>query len=103
MDEHEELRRVLTKLHSTLSKEDYEALAQAVYFVTGKQIMEIYDESKMDLRDARAALLRSQIDNSELGYVKQTINELYKLRALYANSQKKAKEMFSEEFQRKEA
>lgn len=58
--------------------------------------MEIYDDSKMDLRDARAALLRSQIDNSELGYVKQTINELYKLRALYANSQKKAKEMFSE-------
>lgn len=100
MDEHEELLRILTKLHSTLSKEDYEALAQAV---TGKQIMEIYDESKMDLRDARAALLRSQIDNSELGYVKQTINELYKLRALYANSQKKAKEMFSEEFQRKEA
>lgn len=98
MDEHEELLRVLTKLHSTLSNKDYEALSQAVYFVTGKQIMEIYDESKMDLRDAREALLRSQIDNSELGYIKQTINDLYKLRALYASSRKN-----TEEFQRKEA
>ncbi|WP_302188170.1 hypothetical protein [uncultured Lactobacillus sp.] len=91
MEEHEELLRVLTGLRRSLSKEDYEALAQAVYFVTGKQIMGSYGDggdSEMDLRDAKAALLRSQTDNSELGYIKQTINDLYKLRALYASSRK---------------
>lgn len=98
MEEHEELLRVLTGLRRSLSKEDYEALAQAVYFVTGKQIMGSYGDSEMDLRDAKAALLRSQTDNSELGYIKQTINDLYKLRALYASSRKG-----KEESQRKEA
>lgn len=44
------------------------------------------------LKDAQAALLRSQIDDIDLGYVKQTINDLFKMRTLYSNSKKKVNE-----------
>lgn len=88
MDEYQEILRMSANLRESLNKDDYDALAQAIYFVTGKPIMGTYDERSLDLKDAKAALLRSQIDDTELGYIKQTINELYKLRTLYADSKK---------------
>ena len=97
MDEYQEILRMSANLHESLNKEDYDALAQAIYFVTGKPIMRTYDERSLDLKDAKATLLRSQIDGTELGYIKQTINELYKLRALYADSKKNANKLQAKE------
>ena len=92
MDEYQEILRMSANLRESLSKEDYDALAQAIYFVTGKPIMGTYEERSKGLKDAQAALLRSQIDDIDLGYIKQTINDLFKMRTLYVNSKKKANE-----------
>ena len=92
MDEYQEILRMSANLRESLNKEDYDALAQAIYFVTGKPIMGTYEGRNKGLKDAQAALFRSQIDDIDLGYVKQTINDLLKMRALYVNSKKKANE-----------
>lgn len=90
MNEYQEILRMSANLRESLNKEEYDALAQAVYFVTGKPIMGSYDERSLGLKDAQAALFRSQIDDIDLGYIKQTINDLLKMRALYVGSKKKA-------------
>lgn len=88
MEEEKELLRMLIILHETLSEAEFYALSQAIYFVTGHRIIGNFNEVDVSLNDSELTYLRNQVDDVELGYIKQTVNNMYKLRALYNGSKR---------------
>lgn len=74
MEEEKELVKTLQNLQRTLDEKDFFALTMAIYYVTGHQIIEPGGTFNLSLKGA------------ELGYIKQAINDLTRLKVLYQNT-----------------
>lgn len=74
MEEEKELVKTLQELQMSLDEKDFFALTMAIYYVTGHQIIE------------PGGTFNLTIEGSELGYIKQTINDLSRLKALYKST-----------------
>lgn len=74
MEEEKELVKTLQNLQRTLDEKDFFALTMAIYYVTGHQIIE------------PGGTFNLSLEGAELGYIKQTINDLTRLKVLYQST-----------------
>lgn len=74
MEEEKELVKTLQNLQRTLDEKDFFALTMAIYYVTGHQIIE------------PGGTFNLSLEGAELGYIKQAINDLTRLKVLYQNT-----------------
>lgn len=74
MEEEKELVKTLQNLQRTLDEKDFFALTMAIYYVTGHQIIE------------PGGTFNLSLEGAELGYIKQAINDLTRLKVLYKNT-----------------